>query len=913
MTTNLEKSKKQKLAEILAEKGIGMSFQYGGKAPDEVVEREFTDLKPHSRVEKLYDLYLNTLSSTCMEFPYWYNRTYAEYEYEIPVYRRAKALSVAFERSTPLIIPGELLVFCKAPYYRGSFPMPQLSEAFFMAKEDELFKESLDRGGSSAGELSSIGAGGGNVTKSFGKIVSIAGKFGIRSEEVPALCRIARQWYKKSVDDLGNRWERKVPSYKLKEKIMRTMICMFDSGYTLPQGREVMSYYYPLEYGFDKLLEMCKELRDEVAGNADGDGIAGMDRLYFYESCIVLMEGIQKWIENYAAEALRLKEYTDDPQLKADYDKIHECCAWIAHGQPRTFYEAIQMIQCMHTIVLNEDALSGMSPGRIGQVLYPWFEQDIAAGRITEDEVLELLELQRVKFTCFDVFASFGVVGGVLSGNTFNNLAVGGVNRYGESATNRLEYLIIHAGMTQPCPQPTLSILWDERTPEDFVLKCAECTKIGTGYPAWFSNRMGVEFIWNHYQKEGMTLDEARSYAIGGCLETAPAVWKTLHLNGKSYEIPAGASQPAAVGVHFISNPKILEMVLFNGYDQRTDIQVFEPHNKKLETFEELWEVYKDYYSQTIDTLCRCNNIQHDIWRKNNMCVIQSMFKPDCLDRGHHIGNMGYRWNGTYNIESCGTINMVNAFAAIDKLVYKDKKYTLDDIRDAIANNFGFYKADEINSFSLAEQVRKEGGEKYDKIHSDCLNAPKYGNDDPEADKYLVLWEKWFTREAAPSYQSLFGLPLYTCQNSVSTHASQGRACLATADGRLYGTTFADGSMSAYPGTDRNGPYALFKSATTWDQSWSQNSQMNMKIHPLAIKGENGTKHLAELIKSYLRRGAHHIQFNVCDSKVMRKAQENPDQYRDLLVRVAGFTQYWVEIGKPVQDEVIARTEYESI
>jgi 4-hydroxyphenylacetate decarboxylase large subunit len=912
MTSDMDLQRKKKLGEILAEKGLGMNFQYGGKAPDEIVDREYQDLKPHPRVEKLYDLYLNTLSSVNMEFGYWYNRTYAQYEYEIPVYRRAKALAVAFEKTTPLIVPGELIVGCKARYYRGSFPMPQLSEGFFLAHEDEMYQEALKRGGESSGELSRVGAGGGNVTESFGKIVSIAGKFGIRAEEVPALNKIAKAWYKKSVDDLGNRWERQVPDYDLKEKIMRTMICMFDSGYTLPQGREVMSYYYPLEYGFDGLLDICREKKAQVAGNADGDGIIGMDRLYFYESCIELIQGIQKWIENHAKEAARLKQYTTDAKLLADYDKIIECCSWIAHKQPRTFYEAIQMVQFMHTITLNEDALSGMSPGRLGQVLWPWYEQDIAAGRITEDEVLELLELQRVKFTCFDVFASFGVVGGVLSGNTFNNLAVGGLTRTGESAANRLEYLMIHAGMTMPCPQPTLSILWDEKTPEDFVLKCAECTKIGTGYPAWFSFRMGTEFIWNHYQNEGMTLEEARSYAIGGCLETAPSVWKVLHLNGKEYEVPAGASQPAAVGVHFISNPKILEMVLFNGFDQRTGIQVFEPHNKKLESFDEIWEIYKDYYAQTIEVLRKCNNIQHDIWRKNNMCIIQSLFKPDCLDKGHHIGNMGYRWNGTYNIESCGTINMVNSFAALDKLVFQDKKYTLDDFRKAIRDNFGFYKADEIDSFSLAEQVKKDDGEAYDAIHGDCLQAPKYGNDDINADKYLILWEKWFTK-VAHTYESLFGLEMYTCQNSVSTHGTQGRACLATPDGRLYGTTFADGSMSAYPGTDRNGPYALFKSATCWDQSWSQNSQMNMKIHPLAIKGENGTRHLADLIKAYLRRGAHHIQFNVCDSKVMRQAQANPEQHRDLLVRVAGFTQYWVEIGKHIQDEVIARTEYESI
>ena len=154
---------------------------------------------------------------------------------------------------------------------------------------------------------------------------------------------------------------------------------------------------------------------------------------------------------------------------------------------------------------------------------------------------------------------------------------------------------------------------------------------------------------------------------------------------------------------------------------------------------------------------------------------------------------------------------------------------------------------------------------------------------------------------------------MYACQISVSTHGLLGQGCMATPDGRLEGTTFADASMSAYPGTDRNGPYALFNSATVWDHSDSQNSQMNMKLHPTAVRGEAGTERLADLVGAYMKKGGFHIQFNVVDSKLLKKAQSNPENYRDLMVRVAGFTQYWVEIGKPIQDELVARTEYEGV
>ena len=269
----------------------------------------------------------------------------------------------------------------KAPYFRGSFPMPWLSEGFYMAKEDEFYQEALKRGSTSVDEHSKFGQGGGNVPQSFGKVVSIAGKFGMRQEEIPALLKLARMWYGKSVDDLGNKYEKMVPSYDTKEKIMRNIVCMFDSGFTLPQGREVVNYYYPLEYGFDGIINIAKEKKAEVAGKADGDGMVGINRLYNYEAVILAVEGVQNWVLNYAKrKAERLAGIEKDARQKKEYEEMAERLTWIAHNPPRTFIEAFQMIITIHMAVLNEDAISGLSPGRVGQVLYPYFEQDIEAG-----------------------------------------------------------------------------------------------------------------------------------------------------------------------------------------------------------------------------------------------------------------------------------------------------------------------------------------------------------------------------------------------------------------------------------------------------------------------------------------------------------------------------------------------------
>ncbi|MCK9281761.1 MAG: 4-hydroxyphenylacetate decarboxylase large subunit, partial [Melioribacteraceae bacterium] len=739
----------KKLKEVLDDAGISMDLQYGGEAPEGLTAREINK-KPHPRVQKLKDIFMDTLSSANNEFPYWYTREYMMHDNEIPVVRRAKALRAAFSHLTPTIFPGELLVMRKASYFRGSFPMPWLSEGFYMAHEDDFYKEALKRGSASVDEHSKFGSGGGNVTQSFGKVISIAGKFGMRQEEVPALLKLAKMWAGKSVDDLGNKYEKMVPEYHVKEQIMRSIVCMFDSGFTLPQGREVINYYYPLEYGFDGIIKMATELKAEVAGKADGDGMVGMNRLYNYEAVIIALQGVQNWIANYAKEARRLEKLVSDKVQKKEYKEIADRLDWIEHNPPRTFIEALQLIETLHLAVLNEDAISGMSPGRIGQILYPYFEQDIEAGRITEDEVIELLELDRLVKTSIDCFASTGVVGGVLSGNTFNTVSIGGVNKLGQSAVNRLEYLILEAAVRNAMPQSTIALLYDEKIPEDFLMLAMEVIKSGAGYPAFMNSPIAQEFLMKQYGKEGMNLEDARAWAIGGCLETSPCAWKPLHLNGKEYFIPGGAGQPTSVGVHFISMPKVLELTLFNGIDPRTNEKVYEPHNRKLTTYDEVWDQFTKYWQKSVEVLAWTNNIQHDIWRKNNMAVINSLLKPDCLDNGHLINELGYRYNGTFNIESAGTITLVNSMAALKKLVYDDKVVTLAKLKEAIKDNFGFKDAREVNSFSLADQEKRDDSAgQWEELHFKTLQAPKYGNDDKYADEILLQWENFFCADSS--------------------------------------------------------------------------------------------------------------------------------------------------------------------
>ncbi len=881
-------------------------INYYGQQPDDAIGSREQKRPPTPRAEAARDLYFLSKSSTSMEFPYWYTRRWEELEGEIPIIRRAEALKAGFEHLSPVIYPGELLVMGKAAYLRGSYPMPWLSEAFFMAAEDKLYKEAQESGKLTADTFTTMGKGGGNVTKSIGNVISIAGKFGLRVEEMPVMLEVAKKWKDKSVDDIGHKYEQLVPGYKEKEALMRSVICMFDSGYTLPQGREVLNYYFPLQYGISGLIRMCEDSIAEVAGYPE------MDRLYFYRSVIIMLQGLQSWIQNYAKEARFLASLEQDLKQKSEYLGIAERLDRISSEPPSNFHDALQMVWTFHVAVLNEDAISGLSPGRVGQVLYPFWKRDIDKGLLDREYSIELLECMRIKFTEIDCFASMGVVGGVLSGNTFNNLCIGGLAKDGTSASNELEMLILEAGISCDTPQPTLSLLYDERLPEELLLKGVECTKIGTGYPAWVNNQVAMEFLLNNYGHEGMQLEEARAWAIGGCLETSPGSWMPLNLDGEIHWIPGGSAPATSVGVHFLSLPKILEVTLFDGMDMRSGERIFPPHGYKLETYEELWQAFRDYFSRACHVLTLTNNIQHDAWRKVSPSLVNSMLKPDCLEKGKEIGQMGSRFNTTFNIESCGTANLVNSLAALKQNVYADATYSIDEYRKAMLANFGYKTAQETGSYSLVDQVPTDGYDSWKKIHRISMDAPKFGNDNPFVDSILKEWEDWFC-DMAHQYRSLYNQPMYACQISVSTHGPMGAVTLAGPDGRLSGTTFSDGSVSAYPGTDKNGPYALFNSATCWNHAQSQNSQLNMKIHPSVVKGREGSRKFLELIRAYMRKGGFHVQFNIVDSRMLRKAQEDPDKHRSLLVRVAGFTQYWVELGKQIQDEVIARTEYEEL
>jgi 4-hydroxyphenylacetate decarboxylase large subunit len=875
--------------------GMKLSFQYG-TPPPEVEDREIKKI-PSPRAEKLLNDYYDAKVSLDTEFTYWYTRAWKENEGKPPMIRRSLALKAGFENLTPMIRPGELLVMQKTRFIRGSFVMPWTSNRYPLSIEDRMAGEAALAAQKSLEDITQTAQGGGNVTESVGDVLSISKRFGIRKEEYPLLVECCKYWQNKSAEDTAFLWAEMHPKFEQHLNMKKAVLMHMDAEYSIRHGRNVVNYQYPLQLGFKGMIEKCRQKIKEATSSGNV-----VDKIAFWTATINVIQGIQAWIRNYAKEARKLATEENNSGYKDELLQIAERLDWIAENPPRTFAEALQLCWACHVAVTNEVQGSGFSPGRVGQVLYEYWKNDIDSGRITREQTIELLELMRVKFCEIDLAMAVGTVG-LLAGSTFNNLCIGGLKPDGSSAENELEELIIEAAMRTACPQPTLTLLYDSKLSDRFVLKAIECNKIGTGYPAYCSNRVAIDYMTKTFMDENITLQDLRAWTIGGCLEIQPGAL----VNGKF-----GAGSYSSTGVFFLNMPKTLEVVLWDGVDPRTNTKVYPSHGSKLENFDELMAAWKKYFHETVTVFEEISNFKVNAAIDVDNPVFYSALMADCIEKGMDMDRGGSRYNRTFTTWVTGQVNLANSLAAIKSCVYEKKLFTLEELKEALINNFGYASALETKEFSMLAQNQAPKDTRFARIHSACVGAPKYGNDDPYVDGvYKEILEYW--RDTVEEVKDIFGRPWVPCQLSVATHGPLGQACIASADGRLAGLTLADGAQSPYPGTDLNGPYAVLNSACVLDHSDYQNTQLNLKVHPSAIKGSEGSNKLLELLRAYMDKGGYHIQFNVVDSRMLKKAQANPENYRDLMVRVAGFTQYWVELSKPLQDEILARTEYEMV
>jgi pyruvate formate-lyase/glycerol dehydratase family glycyl radical enzyme len=622
----------------------------------------------------------------------------------------------------------------------------------------------------------------------------------------------------------------------------------------------VLDYEKVLKHGLNSIIEEAEEELKSIRFFGRND----VEKRRFLEAVIIALKAINHFASRLADLAEAEARAEANPEQKEKLQRIAETCRWVPAKPARSFYEALQCFWLTY-LVCNPSPTIGM--GRFDQYMYPFYRKDKEAGRITDEEVVRLLcelrvkdmELVRVALRPEKRMQHAGMA-------KWHNMVIGGVTPNGQDATNELTYLILEAAKRLSTPHHTITLRVHERTPEELMIKALEVVKIGVGMPAFVGDRSYIEFLLS----KGVPLPVARNYAIGGCLDVAiPGLMRIVEAN-------------------FFVVPKVLEIFLNDGVDPRTGLEVdpFKVDLDKFQTYVEFTDALKEYLAHFIGLWVEATNLQATVRGELMKHVVEAAL----MDNGIKTGKSFYERKMPYEINSVllpvGMINVADSLATIKKLVFEEKKLTIEQLKKAVQANWKGY-----------EELRRM-----------CLEAPKYGNDDDYAD--VIAKDLYrFLAQTITKFDYVFGGKHQPGGISISSMWAGGHITGATPDGRYAGEVLADGSMSPMRGRDTNGPTAIIKSASKIDQTLYASTLLNMKFHPSTLGNTEDLRKLTALIKTYFSLGGKHIQFNVVSREMLLAAQKHPENYHDLVVRVAGYSAYFVQLGKKVQDEIIARTE----
>ena len=595
------------------------------------------------------------------------------------------------------------------------------------------------------------------------------------------------------------------------------------------------------------------------------------DKQQELEAMAISCDAAILFAERHAELAEQMAAKEQNPQRKAELEKIADVCHWVPAHAPRDLWEAIQMYWFVHLGTVTElNGWDSMNPGHIDQHLFPFYQKGIADGTLTRDKAKELISCLWIKFNNQPAPPKVGVTA-LESGtyNDFTNINIGGVDRNGNSATNEISYIILEIQEELHELQPGLSIHIAENTPDEFLLAGIKVIRQGHGYPSIFNPDTYVKEM----VRAGKSLEDAREGGCSGCIEVGAFGKEAYLLTG------------------YLNTPKILEITLNNGIDPETGkklgLETGDPRTFK--TFEELYEAWHKQMVYFVNLKLSVNNYIERMFSLYAPATFLSLYIDDCIEKGKDYYSGGARYNTTY-IQCTGLGTITDCFTTLKKHVFEEGKYTMDEILKAVAKNW-------------------EGEEKmrqYIRNHT-----PFFGNDDEYADTIAV-------RVYDDLVKAIEGRPNTrggkTELNMLSTtcHNYFGSVCGATPNGRMAHFAISDGTSPAH-GSDSHGPTAVIKSLGKLDQTKSGGTLLNVRFVPALLKREEDQKKLGSLIRTYFKFGGHHIQFNIVDTATLYDAQKHPDEYKDLLVRVAGYSDYFNDMTEQLQNEIIARTENDDL
>lgn len=590
----------------------------------------------------------------------------------------------------------------------------------------------------------------------------------------------------------------------------------------------------------------------------------------FYRCVILVMQGVQKFMQRYAD---LLEEKADSyPKYTASMRELAKICQNLQNRPAQSFHEALQSTWFLFVVLHMESNASSFSPGRLDQILYPYYQKDLAEKKMDEDQALEMIECLWLKFNeivylrnknSAKYFAGFPIG---------FNVAVGGQDENGNDASNALSHLLIQAQEDIGLPQPNLSVRLFEHTDQALLTHAVKCVSKGSGMPQFFNDKAIVSPLMDL----GISKKDALNYAIVGCVEL------TTHGNN------LGWSDAAMFNMN-----KVLELTLNHGKCLLTGKQMG-PDLGSLSTyasFSDLEVAYQKMMDYFIEKMIPCCE---GVEKAHIDCLptpFLSAVIDDCMDKGMDVTAGGAHYNLS-GIQMIQVANLADSLAAIKELVYDKKKVDASHLEKALQNNF---VGDEVLRQMLLHRV------------------PKYGNDVAWVDELGAKWALYF-REQLRKYKNYRNGPYHTGMYTVSAHVPMGQNVGASADGRFAQDPLADGGLSAVYGRDIQGPTAVLKSVSKMDNSCTTNGGLlNMKFLPDFFKTEAGITKFCNFLRAFVDLEVPHIQFNVVSKENLLNAQKHPDQYRSLTVRVAGYTAYFTELAGDLQNEIIARTSYDNI
>lgn len=638
-------------------------------------------------------------------------------------------------------------------------------------------------------------------------------------------------------------------------------------------GHVCADYAKVLTKGFNGIIA---EVEDEIRC-LDLTNPEDHKKRQFLEAVIITSKAAINFARRFAQEARRLMETTSDPQRRSELEEIAKNCEWVPANPARNFYEALQSFWFVHLILQLESNGHSISPMRFDQYMYPYYKQDIEKGILTRERAQELLDCLWIKFNEINKVRDEDSTKAFGGYPMFQNLIVGGQTPDGRDATNELSYMCLEATAHVRLPQPSISVrVWD-KTPDDLLMKAAEVTRLGLGMPAYYNDEVTIPALVNR----GLSLEDARDYGIIGCVEPQKM--------GKT----EGWHDAA-----FFNMARVLELTIFNGKCPRTctecgagcstpQLGLQTGEFTSFKTFDEFLNAFQKQMEYFVKLLVISDNAVDIAHATRVPLPFLSSLVADCIKRGRSVQEGGAVYNFT-GPQGVGVANVGDSLAAIKYLVYEKKAVSPEELCEALRTNF-------------------EGREE---LRQRLLNeAPKYGNDDDYVDELARLGALIYCREVE-KYRNPRGGRFQPGLYPVSANVPLGAMTGATPDGRKAGLPLADG-VSPVSGRDVKGPTAVASSVAKLDHHIASNGTLlNMKFHPSALEGEEGLRKLCSLIRGYFDQKGFHVQFNVVSRETLLDAQKNPDKYRTLVVRVAGYSAYFTALDKAIQDDIIARTEH---